>query len=210
MVKWSRYRPGETQRVGRDISILFHDRGTRRAWVVSSMPRPHFTTGKETVPILQEAGWAPGPFWTCGISRRHRDSIPDPPARSQSLYRRSYPTHLLSNDFLNNLWFLRHLVLISAGVDDNIETCRWRGSYRTVAKATLECNTQKSCRTTYLWISTVSVAPGTVHAPQKTNVSRCWMKTTSSILPSRTPTARITLPRNCLRTASCKFLIVTD
>jgi len=32
--------------------------------VVSSMHWPHFTPGKEKVPIVQEAGWAPGPVWT--------------------------------------------------------------------------------------------------------------------------------------------------
>jgi hypothetical protein len=32
--------------------------------VVSSTPRPQFTPVKVPVPILQEAGWAPGPFWT--------------------------------------------------------------------------------------------------------------------------------------------------
>ena len=92
-VKWSRYRPGVAQRVGRGIALLFHDRGTRREWVVSSTPRPHFTPGKNPVPIVQEAGWAPGPVWTGGKSRPHRDSIPDRPAHSQSLYRLSYPSH---------------------------------------------------------------------------------------------------------------------
>ena len=92
-VKWSRYRPGVAQRVGRGIALLFHDRDTRRGWVVSSTPRPHFTHGKDPVPIVQEAGWAPGPFWTGGKSRPHRDSIPDRPARSQSLYRLSYRAH---------------------------------------------------------------------------------------------------------------------
>ena len=29
-VKFSRYRPGVAQRVGRGIALLFHDRGTRR------------------------------------------------------------------------------------------------------------------------------------------------------------------------------------
>ena len=29
-------------------------------WVVSSTPRPHFTPGRDPVPIVQEAGWAPG------------------------------------------------------------------------------------------------------------------------------------------------------
>ena len=61
--------------------------------MVSSTPRPHFTPGKDTVPILQEAGWAPGPVWTGGKSRPHRDSIPDLPAHSQSLHRLSYPAH---------------------------------------------------------------------------------------------------------------------
>jgi len=77
-VKWSRYRSGVAQRVGRVIDLLFHDRGTKRGWVVSSTPRPHFTPRKDPVLILQEVGWV----WTGGKSRPHRDSIPDRPARS--------------------------------------------------------------------------------------------------------------------------------
>jgi len=56
-VKFSRHWPGVAQRVGRVLALLFHDRGTRRGWVVSSTPRPHFTPGKDPVPILQEAGF---------------------------------------------------------------------------------------------------------------------------------------------------------
>ena len=93
MVKCSHYRPGLAQRVGRGIALLFHDHGTRREWVVSNTPRPHFTPGKDPVPILQEPGWAPGSVWGGGKSRLHRDSIPDRPALSQSLYRLSYPAH---------------------------------------------------------------------------------------------------------------------
>ena len=85
-VKCSHYRPGVAQRVGRDIAILFHDRGTRRGWVVSSTPRPDFTPGKDPVHIAQEAEWAQGPVWTGGKSLPHWDSIPDHPALSQSLY----------------------------------------------------------------------------------------------------------------------------
>jgi len=81
-VKWSRYRPSVAQRVGRGMALLFRDRGIRRGWVVSSTPRPHFTPGENPVPILQDAGWAPGPVWTGGNSLPHRDSIPDRPARS--------------------------------------------------------------------------------------------------------------------------------
>jgi len=93
-VKCSSYRPGVAQTVGRGIALLFHDRGTRRRGVVSSTPRPYFTPEKNPVPILQEAGWATGPVWMGGISRPHRDSIPDRPARIQSLYQLSYPAYM--------------------------------------------------------------------------------------------------------------------
>jgi hypothetical protein len=58
-----------------------------------SAPRPgRFTPGKDPVPIVQEAGWAPGPVWTCA---ENPASIgirsPDRPARIQSLYQLSYP-----------------------------------------------------------------------------------------------------------------------
>jgi len=96
-VKWSSCRPDVAQKVGSGIALLFLDRGTRRGWVVSSTPRPQFTSGKDPVPILQEAGWAPGPVWTGGNSRLHRDSIPDRPAHSQSLYRLSYRAHINKN-----------------------------------------------------------------------------------------------------------------
>jgi len=63
---------------------------------VWSAARPGRTLppGKDPVPIVQEAGWAPGSICTSGKSRPHRDSIPDRPACSQSLYRLSYPAHI--------------------------------------------------------------------------------------------------------------------
>jgi len=61
--------------------------------VVTSTPRPDFTPGKDPVPILQEAGCAPGPVWTGGKSRPHRDSIPDRPARSSVAIPTELPDH---------------------------------------------------------------------------------------------------------------------
>ena len=60
------------------------------------MPRPLFTPGKDPVPNVQEAGWAPGPVWT-GAENLATPGIrsPDRPARNQSLYRLSYPAHLI-------------------------------------------------------------------------------------------------------------------
>ena len=40
--------------------------------MVSSTPWPG-TPGNDTVPIVQEAGWAPEPVWTGGKSRPQRD-----------------------------------------------------------------------------------------------------------------------------------------
>jgi len=38
---------------------------------------------------------APGPVWKGEKARPHRDSIPDRPARSHSLYRLSYPANIV-------------------------------------------------------------------------------------------------------------------
>jgi hypothetical protein len=50
-----------------------------------------FTPGKDPVSIVQEAGWAPGPFWI-GAENLATTGIrsPDLPARSESLNRLSY------------------------------------------------------------------------------------------------------------------------
>ena len=47
------------------------------------MPRPLFTPGKDPVPIVQEAGWAPGPVWA-GVENLASTGIRslDRPARS--------------------------------------------------------------------------------------------------------------------------------
>ena len=66
-------------RGSRGIALPFHDHGTRRGWGVSVTPRPFFTPGTDPVPIVQEAGWAPGPVLTGAENLApHRDSIPGP------------------------------------------------------------------------------------------------------------------------------------
>ena len=51
-----------------------------------------FTPGEDPVPIVQEAGWSPGPVWT-GAENLAPTGIrsPDRPAHSESLYQLSYP-----------------------------------------------------------------------------------------------------------------------
>ena len=75
----------------RGIALPFHNHGTRRGWEICVTPRPLFNPGKDSVSIVQEVGWAPGPVWT-GAENLALTGIrsPDRPARSQSLYRLSY------------------------------------------------------------------------------------------------------------------------
>jgi len=73
------------QRVGSGIALLFHHHGTRRGWVVSSTPQPYFTPERDPVPIVQEAGWAPGPVWTGRKSRPTGIRSPDRPAHSKNI-----------------------------------------------------------------------------------------------------------------------------
>jgi len=67
------------------------------------MPWLLFTPGKDPVPIVQEAGWAPGPVWTGAVNLASTGiRSPDRPARSQSLYRMSYLAHFHGRGFTKN------------------------------------------------------------------------------------------------------------
>ena len=68
--------------------------------------------------IVQEAGWAPGPVWTGGKSRLHRNSIPDLPAHSQSLYRLSYRAHTIKK-----VGSLKHSLVWACNVNCSFHFC---------------------------------------------------------------------------------------
>jgi hypothetical protein len=88
----------KAQRESRGIALLIRDLGARRGWVVSTTPRPLYP-GKDPVLLVQETGLAPGPVWTCA-KNLFANGIwsPDRPARSQSLYRLSYPGTMYCTD----------------------------------------------------------------------------------------------------------------
>jgi len=83
-------------RESRGIALLFLDHGTRRGWGGQRHAPAALHPEKVPVPILQEAGWAPGPVWT-GAENLAPTGIrsPDLPACSQSLYQLSYPAHTI-------------------------------------------------------------------------------------------------------------------
>ena len=95
LVQALRLCTGRTAHRGsRSIALPFQDHGIRRGWEVSVTPRPLFTPGKDPVPIVREAGWAPRPV------RKGAENLaptwirsPDRPVRSQSQYRLCYPVH---------------------------------------------------------------------------------------------------------------------
>jgi len=125
------YRPVVAQRVGRGIALLFQDRSTRKEWLASSTPQLYFTRGKDPVPIVQEAGWAPGPVWTGGKSRPHWDSIRDRPSVSRYTDWATRPTHVTIVHVSNSkkaITFRKMGVHPSEGESDG-RTC-WVGSER--------------------------------------------------------------------------------
>jgi len=91
---------------GRGIPLLFLDHSTRRGeWSASRLGRflpPPPIPGKDPVPIVQEAGRAPGPVWTSAENLApHRDSIPGP-----NIHKSSVKCPLFASDFNETSNFL--------------------------------------------------------------------------------------------------------
>jgi len=71
------------------------------------VPKPHpdrFTTGKDPIPIVQEAGWAPMPVWTGAESLASTEiGSRDRAACSESLYQLSYSGLLIQRHTDNSV-----------------------------------------------------------------------------------------------------------
>jgi hypothetical protein len=67
--------------------------------------------GKDPVPTVQEAWWAPGPIWA-GAQNLAPTGIrsPDRPALSQSPYRLRYPAHIILREFYIAQVYAKHLM----------------------------------------------------------------------------------------------------
>ena len=100
--------------MSRGITLLFLEpRHSRWEWGVSPTPRPPLPPGKTRYPLYRRLG---GPQARSGRAESlasHQDSIPDRPARRQSLYRMSYPAPaaLVKNGILIVLFSLVFLFL---------------------------------------------------------------------------------------------------
>ena len=87
-----------------------------------SAPRPgHFTPGKDPVPIVQEAGWAPGAgLDECGKSRPHRYSISGPVSARLTFLHHNRPHKnrlgLLAGDLILLEKQTKRPAFVSAGV----------------------------------------------------------------------------------------------
>jgi len=131
LVEALRLCTGRTAHRGsRGLALLFHNHGTRSGWGVSVTPWPLFTLGKDSVPIVQEAGWAPGPVWT-GAKNLANTRIRSlyRPARSQLLYWLSYTAH--NSDGNRVLYSLAFVLNSSSWSATSIVklvlcVCRWK------------------------------------------------------------------------------------
>jgi hypothetical protein len=97
-------------RGSRGIVLLIHDHGTRKWWGVSVTPRALFTPRKDSVPIIEEAEWAPGPVWTGGKPRLTGIRSLDRPARSSVAIPTTLPGQRLISKRYQNLRLYRILV----------------------------------------------------------------------------------------------------
>jgi len=83
----------KADRRSRGIALFFNlgCRGRGGGWRLTPHPG-HFTPGKDLIPIVEGAGWAPGPVWT-GAKNLAATGILSPgrPACSGLLYQMSYP-----------------------------------------------------------------------------------------------------------------------
>ena len=76
-------------------SSTFFNHGARWGWVVNATPWPIYPLERDLVPIVSEAGWAPGLVWT-GIENLASTGIqsPDHLTCSELLHHLHYPAHM--------------------------------------------------------------------------------------------------------------------
>ena len=85
----------KAQRESRGIALPFFNLGARwGGWSTSRTGR--LTPGIDPIPIVEEAGWAPGSVWT-GAENFASTGIlsPERPASSQLLYQLRYPARVV-------------------------------------------------------------------------------------------------------------------
>ena len=66
------------QRGSKDTALPSLNLGARWGWVVSVTLRPPYSRRRAPLQIVQEAGWAPGLFWTCVCVRKRVNLFPLP------------------------------------------------------------------------------------------------------------------------------------
>ena len=92
----------------------------------TALYRPHH--GRDTVPIVHEAGWDRWPVWT-GLENLAPTGIrsPERPAPSQSLYRLRYPTHI----WVIGAFAILRKTSICIVISVRLSTCYQCGSHST-------------------------------------------------------------------------------
>jgi hypothetical protein len=76
----------------------FFNFGARWGYVVNEIPQLLYPREIYPVPIVQEAGWVPGPVWKNAENLTPTGiRSPDRPAHCESLYQLSYPRYLVQS-----------------------------------------------------------------------------------------------------------------
>jgi hypothetical protein len=100
--------------------------------------------------FLQEAGWAPGPVWTGAENLAHTGiRSPDSPARSHSLYRLNYPTHILWRAcvlYWLNIYLENEIIIIRCSSLQVIKQHLWKMSTWGKRRLLLRADNLTMCR----------------------------------------------------------------
>jgi hypothetical protein len=93
----------------RGIALPFHNHGTRRGEGSASRPGPFFTPGKDLVPTVQEAGWAPaGVHRQGGKETKHTASHVRWPLAGSTVHATNH--HLTASDNYQQRQKVRNIV----------------------------------------------------------------------------------------------------
>jgi hypothetical protein len=130
----------KSQKGSRCIALLYINLGAKLGgW---STPRPgRFTPWKKyPVPIVQEAGWAPGTVWT-GAEHLAPTGIPSAyrSARSESLHRLSLPSRPGPFHYQGFTIILRHTTLCKTLLDG------WSARRRYLCRTTYNTHKRQTC-----------------------------------------------------------------
>ena len=89
--KWTNSPQYRTSKLREGVEVQLYSSFNLDAgwwWVVNATPRSLYAQERDPLPVIQEAGWAPGPVWKCAENLSPNEiQFPDRPAHSECIFK---------------------------------------------------------------------------------------------------------------------------